>query len=249
MANSVIRTEEALARHQDELESLVEERTADLQEANQRLVAQERISATADERRRLASELHDSVTQTLYSVSMVAAALPRLLDRNVEEARRSALHLRNMTLGALAEMRTLLYELRLDTFERAKLATLLQQAADVFTGRTHIPVEVTTETDPELPVETKLALYRIGQEALNNTAKHATATHVSITLLDEDGDLVLRIQDDGQGFNPDAVAEAGIGLSIMQERATDIHADLAISSAEGQGTTVTARWPKDGSHV
>ena len=156
--------------------SLVGDRTADLQEANKRLVAQERVSAAAEERRRLAGELHDSVTQTLYSVSLVAAALPRLLERNIEETKRSALHLRNMTLGALAEMRTLLYELRPETFANAKLTTLLQQAADVFTGRTHIPVEITVQGDPQPPAEVKLAFYRIAQEALNNAAKHAEAT-------------------------------------------------------------------------
>ena len=246
MANSVIRTEEALASHQDELEQMVEERTVALQGVNQRLLAQERKAATDEERRRLAGELHDSVTQTLYSVSLVAAALPRLLDRNVGEARLSARHLRNMTLGALAEMRTLLYELRPGAFETARLATLLQQAADVFTGQTNIPVDVSVQAKFPLTTETKHALYRIAQEALNNIAKHASATHVTIALREEANHLVLCIQDDGQGFELTKGPEEGLGLTIMRERAAKAGFDLDIVAGEHAGTTVTATWAKKG---
>lgn len=249
MANSVIKTEEALARHQDELTMLVEERTAHLQEANKRLVAQERISAATEERRRLAGELHDSVTQTLYSVGLVAAALPRLLERNIEETKRSALHLRNMTLGALAEMRTLLYELRPETLANSKLTTLLQQVADVFTGRTQIPVEITVQGDPQPPSEVKLAFYRIAQEALNNADKHAAATCLSVVLLDDGDNLALRIEDDGRGFDAETAAQEGQGLSIMRERAMKMDARLEIASEEGRGTIIAVRWPKDDYHA
>ncbi len=248
MADSVILTEEALARHQDELESLVEQRTADLQAANERLVMQERLAASTEERRRLAAELHDSVTQTLYSVSMVAAALPRLLDRNVEEARRSAQHLRNMTLGALAEMRTLLYELRPDAFNTARPGSLIQQAADVFTGRTHIPIEVSVQGDAGMKPGTKRALYRIAQETFNNIAKHAEATRV-IAALNEVGDsMVLHIEDDGRGFDVEKMAHKGLGLTTIRERAVETGGRVEIDSREGQGTSITVCWPEDNAY-
>ncbi len=244
MANSVIETERELARYQTELESLVAARTASLEEANQQLVTQARQAATAEERRRLASELHDSVTQTLYSVTLVAAALPRLIERSSSEAERSALHLRNMTQGALAEMRSLLYELRPETFTNAELLTLLQQSADVFTGRTHVPVELTAQADPRLAHDVKLAYYRIAQEALNNIAKHADAHHVSIELFEQDQALTLRITDDGLGFDGVSQGKAGMGQTIMQERAAGVGASLDTRTDPGRGTTVLLRRPR-----
>ncbi len=244
MANSVIKTEEALARHQDELETLVGERTKDLQQANALLLEQERSAAAVEERSRLARDLHDSVTQTLYSVSLVAAALPRVLERSPEEAKRSILHLRNMTLGALAEMRTLLFELRPDALKAAKLGTLLQHAADVFTGRTHVPVEMTIVGTPDLPHDTKLAFYRITQEAFNNIAKYAEATQVSVALQDASDVLTLRIADNGRGFEPQVEPATGLGLKIMDERAEQIGARLDIDSAPGRGTMLAVQWPE-----
>jgi signal transduction histidine kinase len=211
-----------------------------------RLVRQERFSAAVEERRRLASDLHDSVTQTLYSVSIVAAALPRVLERSPEEAKRSVLHLRNMTLGALAEMRILLFELRPEALEAAKLSTLLQQAADVLTGRSHIPVVLNIDGDPSPPVDVKLAYYRITQEALNNIAKHAKAARVIVDLQVKGDGLLLRIEDDGRGYDLQAESESGLGLKIMQERALKVGARLDIESISGQGTAVQLRWSEDG---
>ncbi len=214
-----------------------------MEEANQQLVTQARQAATAEERRRLASELHDSVTQTLYSVTLVAAALPRLIERSSSEAERSALHLRNMTQGALAEMRSLLYELRPETFTNVELLTLLQQSADIFTGRTHVPVALTAQANPRLGHDVKLAYYRIAQEALNNAAKHADARHVSIELFEQDQTLTLCITDDGQGFDAASQRKAGMGQTIMQERAVGVGASLDILTEQGRGTTVLVRHP------
>jgi len=240
MANSVIRTEEALARHQGTLDAQVQERTAEVQEANQLLLEQERAAAAGEERRRLAGDLHDSVTQTLYSVSLVAAALPRLLDRDLAAAKLSANHLRNMTLGALAEMRTLLYELRPEAFAPARLSTLLQHAADIFTGQTNVPADILVQAEPHLSTEMKRALYRITQEALNNTAKHANASTVEIVLRKQENAFVLCIEDDGSGFASDAGFSGGMGMDIMRERAAQAGFDLQITAGEDAGTTITA---------
>ena len=242
MTHQVIETEESLEKSQDELEAKVAARTRELEETNARLVSQERLSAATEERRRLASELHDSVTQTLYSVSIVAAALPRVLERSPEQAKRSVVHLRNMTLGALAEMRILLFELRPDALKAAKLSTLLQQAADVLTGRTHIPVTIDIEGDPSPPTDVKLAFYRITQEAFNNITKHAEATQAMLTLHMDGGELCLRIEDNGKGFDIRAESDSGLGLKIMEERAQQVGVSLNIESTSGKGTTVRVRW-------
>ncbi|MCK4975996.1 MAG: GAF domain-containing protein, partial [Anaerolineales bacterium] len=104
-----------------------------------RLQEQEKKAAAAEERSRLARDLHDSVTQTMYSVSIVAEALPRLLNRDIEQAKSTAAALRQMTLGALAEMRTLLFELRPAALEKASMSNLLGQLGDILTGQNHIP--------------------------------------------------------------------------------------------------------------
>jgi signal transduction histidine kinase len=207
-----------------------------------RLLEQTEETAAVKERNRIARELHDSVTQTMYSVSIVAEALPRLLERNLEEAKRNAGYLRQTTLGALAEMRTLLFELRPDSLAKASLNVLLQQLADVLTGRTRVPVDVTIEGQANLPLDVKIALYRIAQEAFNNIYKHANATRAWATLRQEPDQIILVIRDNGQGFDPTTVPDERLGLRIMRERAADIGANLTLETAPGQGAEVTVTW-------
>jgi signal transduction histidine kinase len=213
---------------------------------NARLYEHAEESAAAAERNRLARDLHDAVSQTLFSVSLIAEVLPRIYARDPVQGAQRLDELRQLTRGALAEMRTLLLELRPAALAEANLSDLLKQLGEAVTGRARIPVEVmTTEDTDALPTEVRVALYRIAQEALNNVAKHsgaATAT-VSLSRLDEPrGGLRLMIQDDGTGFDP-AGADAGrLGLGIMRERAEAIGASLTITSAPGKGTAVSALW-------
>jgi len=201
-----------------------------------------KIAAAEEERNRIARELHDSVTQTMYSVSIVAEALPRVLERNVDEAKRNAAYLRQTTLGALAEMRTLLFELRPDTLVKAGLPVLLRQLADVLTGRTRVPVDITITGNVTLPVNVKIAFYRIAQEAFNNIHKHAQATQAWATLQRQSDTFILTIRDNGRGFDPTAIPEERLGLKIMQERANEIGADFLLESEPGQGTQITISW-------
>lgn len=210
-----------------------------------RLLEQAQATAAAEERSRLAHELHDSVTQTLYSISIVAEALPRVLDRDLKTAKRSAGHLRQASLGALAEMRTLLFELRPDALKEASLGTLLGQLGNVLSGRTRVPVEVTVEGKANLPPDVKLALYRIAQEAFNNIARHAGATHVSATLQNLPDRVILTMRDDGRGFAPDSVPAERLGVRFMRERAERIEAAFTIESRLGHGTQTTVEWTKD----
>jgi signal transduction histidine kinase len=242
MANSVIRNEEELAAYRLNLEDLVSQRTAELEQAQQELVQQAQQTATADERNRIARDLHDSVTQTIYSATLITEVLPKVWVRNPEEGERNLFKLRQLVRGALAEMRTLLFELRPSALAKADLRTLLPQLSDAFTGRTHIPVDATVNLRNQPPVEVKTAIYRITQEALNNISKHAHATEASITLRQDSNTVQLTISDNGHGFNPANIASENMGIAIMQERAAAIQAQLTIESETEAGTQLHLIW-------
>jgi two-component system nitrate/nitrite sensor histidine kinase NarX len=195
--------------------------------------------AVIGERERLARDLHDAVTQTLFSINLLADALPRLWDRDPKEGRQRLDEMRQMTRGALAEMRTLLLELRPSSLADADPGDLLDQLAESISGRSQLPVTVDVEGECRRDPEMKIAVYRIAQEALNNVAKHAQASHASVTLQFKSNAVTLRISDDGRGFNPLAVPAEKLGLAIMRDRAEAIGAKLTIDSQDGRGTTIT----------
>ena len=151
---------------------------------NARLYEEAHQVAASQERSRLARDLHDAVTQTLFSASLIAEVLPGLWESDPAEGRQLLGELRQLTRGALAEMRTLLLELRPAALVEANLGDLLRQLAESVSGRSGIPVAVSLEgcPVPDLPEEVHVALYRVVQEALNNVVKHAQAQHVEITL-------------------------------------------------------------------
>ncbi|MEZ4677901.1 MAG: GAF domain-containing protein [Caldilineaceae bacterium] len=209
---------------------------------NARLYTQIEQTAVAAERNRIAHDLHDSVTQTLFSASMIADILPRLWERNREDAVRRLQELRELTRGALAEMRTLLLELRPTALNNVSLTDLLQQLADAVIGRSRVPVQVEIQGEAELDATTRVAFYRIAQEALNNVAKHAEATHATLVLTMSPDQTDLLIQDNGRGFVVGQVSGKCLGLSIMRERADEIGARLTIRSQPSQGTVVHVSW-------
>ena len=215
---------------------------------NARLYAQAEESAAAMERNRLARDLHDAVSQTLFSASLIAEVLPRIYERDPQQGRERLEELRQLTRGALAEMRTLLLELRPSALAEANLPDLLQQLGEAVGGRSRIPIDVHVDTAIAIPVEVGVALYRIAQEALNNVAKHSGATHASVLLRDCGGDgrergaLELVVADDGCGFDPKAARSGSLGLGIMAERVESIGARLELRSRPGEGTRVRAVW-------
>jgi signal transduction histidine kinase len=151
---------------------------------NARLYEEAHQVAASQERSRLARDLHDAVTQTLFSASLIAEVLPGLWESDPAEGHQLLGELRQLTRGALAEMRTLLLELRPAALVEANLGDLLRQLAESVSGRTGIPITVSLEgcPVPDLPDDVHVALYRIAQEALNNVIKHAQAHHVEIRL-------------------------------------------------------------------
>lgn len=214
---------------------------------NARLFQQAQTVAVSKERERLARELHDAVTQTLFSASILAEALPAQWRTDPESALFTLEKLRHLTRGALAEMRTLLLELRPGALTEVGLDSLLRHLGEAMSGNTLVPVfHKTAPTDLRLPVDVQLAFYRIAQETLNNVAKHADATSVEITLNGDPTNVTLVISDDGKGFDPDAPTPGHLGLEIMRERARAIGATLAVESTIGQGTQLTLHWQAPG---
>lgn len=215
---------------------------------NARLYQQAQKTAVLEERQRLARELHDAVTQTLFSASLIAEVLPRLWARDPEAGMQRLEDVRALTRGALAEMRTLLLELRPSAIVEADLGELLRQLAEILTGRSRLPVNVTVEGEGKLPADVQLALYRVAQEALHNIDKHAKASQVVVGLTCGADAVELRIEDDGCGFDPAATRDsrlAHFGMSIMRDRAKAVGATFSVRSKPGRGTEVRVRW-RDG---
>ena len=244
MVNSAIKTEDELLDYRNNLVEMVEVRSAQLEDAQALLLAQAEEQATTAERNRLARELHDVITQLLFSINLVAGSLPPLWKRDPEMAERSTGELQRLTRGALAEMRTLLRELRPHTIADTDLVTLVTHLGQGLAARHDIPVEVRAETTATLPPEVHMTLYRIAQEAMNNVAKHANASSVKVNLRGTESRVDLSVADDGYGFDiADIAADGSMGMDIMRERAREISAELRISSELDVGTTVAVTWP------
>ncbi|MEK6754112.1 MAG: PAS domain S-box protein [Chloroflexota bacterium] len=209
---------------------------------NAELYGQAQALAVLEERQRLARNLHDAVNQSLFSAGLIAEVLPRLWDRDQEEARQSLDDLRRLTRGAMAEMRALLAELRPSTLTDSDLGDLLRLLGNAHEGRTNLPVVVNVVKDLTLPAEVQVAFYRVCQEALYNIAKHTKASEVEIHLKQEDAVIELRIRDNGEGFDPQQTFSGHYGLSIMRERAEAAGAVLTIVSGVGSGTQLMMRW-------
>ena len=210
---------------------------------NARLYAQAKEFATLQERQRLARDLHDAVSQTLWTASLIAEVLPTLWDKDPDEGWRNLEKLQRLTRGALAEMRTLLLELRPKGLEEATLGNLMEQLAQALMSRKKLNVSVVSEGDDRVPPDVQIGFYRIAQESLNNIAKHSRATNVTINLLNRNNHVKLEIKDDGRGFNSEKIATESLGIKIMRERAEAIGASLEIQTLPGNGVTLIVIWP------
>jgi PAS domain S-box-containing protein len=234
------------AEHRRLLEQRIAERTEELNQANERLREKAAQDAVTSERTRLARDLHDAVTQTLFSTTLIADVLPEIWEMNPAEGRRRLEEVRQLTRGALAEMRTLLVELRPNALVEAPLPALLRQLSEAIASRSQISIQLSAEEDGggegrQLPGEVQVSLYRIAQEALNNVVKHAHASQAVVTL--RMGESVrLSVADDGAGFDPSAVTADHLGLKIMRERAEAINARLSVYSEPGEGTQISVVW-------
>jgi signal transduction histidine kinase len=227
---------EGLRACQKHLEDEVQSRSQALKENSSEL-------ARLAERERLARELHDTVSQSLFSAGLLADSASRLLDVNPEEARRQLEQIRHTIRGSLAELRILLLELRPSTIADGELGDLLRQMALSIGERDQIIVEAEIRSHCDPPPDRKVALYRIAQESLNNALKHAAARRICIRLTESNGGFTLQVDDDGTGFDPeDMPMGSAIGLEVMRERAQSAGLALSIISRLNGGTQVRATW-------
>ncbi|GIV63138.1 MAG: hypothetical protein KatS3mg045_0477 [Bellilinea sp.] len=211
---------------------------------NARLIQQVKETAVLEERSRLARDLHDAVTQTLFSTTLTAEVLPRIWEKNPQEGQKKLEELRELTRGALAEMRTLLVELRPAAMQEAELNDLIRHLGNAFIARARIPLSLSIEGNQPLPLDVKIAFYRVAQEALHNIAKHADAAQAWLNLTYTLDGLHLTIRDDGIGFDLNKLKPDHFGLGIMRERATQVGAQFCVESQPGEGTTISLRWQK-----
>ncbi len=203
-------------------------------------------NAIARERNRLARDLHDAVSQTLFSASLIADVLPRLWTKDPAEGLRRLDELKSLNRGALAEMRMLLLELRPTALIDATLSDLLKQQVLAASGRSGIRFELTIDPRLEgvkLESDRQIAFYRISQETINNIIKHSGATRAEIVLrtlhpTDCKHTLELAISDNGCGFDDVTASAEHLGLRIIRERAHEIAADVSIVSSPNHGTKV-----------
>ncbi|TSA83699.1 histidine kinase [Deinococcus detaillensis] len=207
-----------------------------------RLIDQAQTQGSEQERARLARELHDSVAQALYGVSLSTRTARALLEKNPAKAAESLDFALSLADGASAEMKALLFALRPDALEEGGLVPALTRLAEMLRLRYQLQVELVAPTEPPLSINIKGTLYRVAQEATHNAVKHARAEQLSLSLLlsgPADDTWTLEVCDNGVGFDVTQTRAGSLGLKSMRERAALIGAILTLDSAPNQGTRLT----------
>ncbi len=245
---------EVLHRHRDGTELLVEAAAmvlpggpAHVVSVN-RDVTEVRRAMLAEERNRLARDLHDSVSQALFSMTLQARALELALDRaGIDRAGpvgEGISQIRQLTQGALAEMRALIFELRPGALAEEGLVAALGKLAAALEAKEGLRVDITAPSERvSLESDVEENLYRLAREALSNVVKHARARTVRVGVETGSDHVTLEIADDGVGFDTGASRPGHLGLRTMAERAANVGGDIEVTSVRGQGTTVRVTAP------
>jgi PAS domain S-box-containing protein len=205
---------------------------------NARLYEQAQGMAALEERQRLARDLHDSVSQALYGMTLGARTARALVQQDPTRATEALDYVLSLAEAAFAEMRAVIFDLRPDSVEQEGLVCALGWQADLLRIRHHLKVETEFSAEPGLPLAVKEALYRIAREAVNNIVKHAGASRVTLRLDHRPDATSLEIADDGAGFASSDAYPGHLGLRSMRERATAVGATLEIESSTGAGTRI-----------
>ena len=191
------------------------------------------------ERERLSRDLHDTITQSLYGLAALAEAGDAQLEADdPQAARRTFKRIGQTTRQALREMRLFIHELQPGILEQNGLVAALQLRLAAVEGRSDTQVRFVAEEPLQMPHDLESPLYRIALEALNNSMRHANASHVTVLLRREKNEILLEVADDGCGFDPQQAAVGGMGLNNMHLYASEIDARLQVNSAQAQGTTI-----------
>ena len=212
---------------------------------NAQLYSQAQEAAALEERQRLAREMHDVISQTLFSASIKAEALTLMVEtEDHEKLKENLVELHKLTRGALAEMRTMLMELRPNVIANTEFTNLLRQLVEGSSGRTTSSIQLTTEGTGLLPPEVQTVFFRVTQEAINNVLKHSKADKVRVSYKNNKKEVSLLIEDNGCGFNPKKISNERMGVRIMRERADSINARFELKSHPGSGTRISLAWEK-----
>jgi signal transduction histidine kinase len=219
---------------------------------NARLYERSRELSIVEERNRIARELHDSVTQKLFSLRLTADAASALLDRDPARAAAELTIVRRLAAEATEELRAIVVDQRPADLRGDGLDIALRKQAELL-DRVHEPTirYVTCHCVPALTEARQQAVYRIAQEAVHNALRHAGATRIDVSMVTNDATVVLEVRDDGAGFDPRSVASAAgagrrLGLASMRERARAAGGKVAVASEPGRGTTVRLEVPGGG---
>jgi len=195
--------------------------------------------AIIEERNRIARNLHDAVSQTLFSAMMIAESVPEIYENQPDVGKNLLEDLHQLNHSALTEMRALLLELRPETMQNIGLHMLLAQLLDSVSKRTGISIKIDLQEVERISQEVKQSYYRIAQEAVSNVTKHSEATKLEVTLyLSDLKGLVMVIEDNGKGFDPNLVQTECLGINIMRERANICGAQFELQSKMGSGTKI-----------
>ncbi|MGC5325842.1 HAMP domain-containing sensor histidine kinase [Brevibacillus sp. SYSU BS000544] len=210
---------------------------------NLELAEQVRYAAVVEERQRLARELHDAVSQQLFAISMTTAAIKRLITKNPERAAQQIELVEEMAAGAQAEMRALLLHLRPATLQDKSLKEAICELLDELTRKHPISLTWEIEDIPNVSSAIEDHLFRILQESLSNTLRHARASTISVKLFPLQDQVRMRIADDGIGFDTEGEKMTSYGLVSIRERINELGGALDIYSAIGKGTQIEVRIP------
>ncbi|MCZ7569873.1 MAG: GAF domain-containing sensor histidine kinase [Ardenticatenaceae bacterium] len=205
---------------------------------NARLYEQAQSLAALEERQRLARELHDSVSQALYGIALGTRTARTLFQRNETGVAEVLDYVASLAAAGMAEIRALIFELRPESLETEGLVAAVTKQAAALQARHRIVVETELPIEPEVPIAVKEVLYRVAQEALHNTVKHAQARCVQLALRQTAEGTVLDVRDDGVGFDPNGSFPGHLGLKSMHERTARLGGTFAIDSAPGKGTSI-----------
>jgi two-component system sensor histidine kinase UhpB len=198
------------------------------------------MRAQEEERRRLARDLHDEVNQALTAILL---RLEALAQETPPERAPELIELKRLVNQAMEELLNLARQLRPSALDDHGLVAALETQLKRFSARTGVEARLDTGGDPDQVAEVvQTAIYRVAQEALTNVTRHAGATIVELVVAQTNGEVELRVSDDGRGFDP-AVRGHGLGLVGMAERARLVGGELDVRSAPGGGTTITLRVP------
>jgi signal transduction histidine kinase len=196
-----------------------------------------------EERQKLARELHDSVSQALYGIALGTHAARTALERDPDHVTEPLDYVLTLAEAGLAEMRALIFELRPESLETEGLVSALSKQAAALQARYEIAVSISLCDEPDLPLRAKQELYRIAQEAMHNTVKHARASRMDLRLEQTTGETLLEVRDNGAGFDTTVAYPGHLGLHSMRERVAKLSGTFQIESTPGAGTRICVHIP------